>query len=291
MIGEDFGAKRTRPRGMRGAETKYIDRRKNALNKYDKKYSSNGAYDYHYNNQNMGNYKRKVKKKIDQKRKKSVKSGKRFTLKSNMAFRAFNVTENSNFATNKLNIGFKNNKNNKNNNNNNNNNNLNYNENSIKPNNDNKNANHGHQNMLSNNPNNNNNNNNKNTIDNNIIISPYETHYTKNKNENNNNKNDYNNNSPTKSYSAVTHNQHLATTDNTCDRLDPLSPRQKRFCSVYLDHMFTVGTATQAGIKECQRLFAKRKWNCTVVDSENVFGPVVNEKSEFDGSCEGWLGK
>ena len=61
-----------------------------------------------------------------------------------------------------------------------------------------------------------------------------------------------------------------------CTRLQGLSPGQQKFCTLYQDHMTAVSRGAQLGIRECQWQFRNRRWNCTTVDDDSVFGPIVD---------------
>lgn len=60
-----------------------------------------------------------------------------------------------------------------------------------------------------------------------------------------------------------------------CVALKGLSPGQIRICQLYYDHMPSVGRGAQLGIRECQYQFRNRRWNCSTVNDESVFGPVM----------------
>jgi len=61
-----------------------------------------------------------------------------------------------------------------------------------------------------------------------------------------------------------------------CLRTSGLSPRQTKFCQLYPDHMASVGRGAQMAIAECQWQFRNRRWNCTTVNDNSVFGPVID---------------
>lgn len=68
-----------------------------------------------------------------------------------------------------------------------------------------------------------------------------------------------------------------------CVALKGLSPGQIRICQLYYDHMPSVGRGAQLGIRECQYQFRNRRWNCSTVNDESVFGPVMELGSRETG--------
>ena len=61
-----------------------------------------------------------------------------------------------------------------------------------------------------------------------------------------------------------------------CLRIGGLSPRQTKFCQLYPDHMPSVGRGARTAIAECQWQFRHRRWNCSTVDDNSVFGRVID---------------
>jgi len=61
-----------------------------------------------------------------------------------------------------------------------------------------------------------------------------------------------------------------------CLRTGGLSPRQTKFCQLYPDHMASVGRGARMAIAECQWQFRNRRWNCSTVNDNSVFGPVID---------------
>ncbi|EEC11678.1 conserved hypothetical protein [Ixodes scapularis] len=55
-----------------------------------------------------------------------------------------------------------------------------------------------------------------------------------------------------------------------------LSRGQTKLCHLYEDHMPHVGRGARLGIGECQHQFRQRRWNCSTVADNSVFGPVLN---------------
>lgn len=60
-----------------------------------------------------------------------------------------------------------------------------------------------------------------------------------------------------------------------CSQLAGLSQGQKKLCHLYQDHMQYIGEGAKTGIKECQYQFRHRRWNCSTVDNNSVFGRVM----------------
>lgn len=60
-----------------------------------------------------------------------------------------------------------------------------------------------------------------------------------------------------------------------CSQLAGLSQGQKKLCQLYQDHMQFIGEGAKTGIKECQYQFRHRRWNCSTVDNNSVFGRVM----------------
>lgn len=61
-----------------------------------------------------------------------------------------------------------------------------------------------------------------------------------------------------------------------CEALPGLSAGQGRLCQVYKDHMMAVAAGAQQALAECKHQFQHRRWNCSLLDDVNVFGPVLN---------------
>ena len=61
-----------------------------------------------------------------------------------------------------------------------------------------------------------------------------------------------------------------------CLRIGGLSPRQTKFCQLYPDHMASIGRGARMAIAECQWQFRYRRWNCSTVEDNSVFGPVID---------------
>jgi len=66
-----------------------------------------------------------------------------------------------------------------------------------------------------------------------------------------------------------------------CLRTGGLSPRQTKFCQIYPDHMASVGRGARMAITECQWQFRHRRWNCSTVNDNSVFGPVIDRGADI----------
>ncbi|XP_058804725.1 protein Wnt-5b-like [Phymastichus coffea] len=64
-----------------------------------------------------------------------------------------------------------------------------------------------------------------------------------------------------------------------CAALHGLSRGQLKLCQLSHDHMPSVARGARLGIHECQHQFRQRRWNCSTVDDESVFGPVLDNAS------------
>lgn len=60
-----------------------------------------------------------------------------------------------------------------------------------------------------------------------------------------------------------------------CTGLKGLSQGQGKLCQLSVDHMPSVARGAKFGIVECQHQFRDRRWNCSTVNDESVFGPVL----------------
>lgn len=61
----------------------------------------------------------------------------------------------------------------------------------------------------------------------------------------------------------------------SCSALPGLSPGQNRICHIYMDHMNSVALGAKQALAECKHQFQNRRWNCSILDDVNVFGPVI----------------
>lgn len=62
----------------------------------------------------------------------------------------------------------------------------------------------------------------------------------------------------------------------TCYTLPGLSPGQIRLCQLYMDHMNAVAIGARQALSECKYQFQNRRWNCSLVNDVNLFGPVTS---------------
>lgn len=60
-----------------------------------------------------------------------------------------------------------------------------------------------------------------------------------------------------------------------CHVLPGLSSGQSRLCQMYGDHMVAVASGARQALTECKHQFQHRRWNCSLLDDVNVFGPVL----------------
>ncbi|XP_076662584.1 protein Wnt-5b isoform X1 [Halictus rubicundus] len=60
-----------------------------------------------------------------------------------------------------------------------------------------------------------------------------------------------------------------------CHGLKGLSQGQEKLCQLSVDHMLSVASGAKFGILECQHQFRDRRWNCSTVRDETVFGPIL----------------
>ena len=71
-------------------------------------------------------------------------------------------------------------------------------------------------------------------------------------------------------------NLYIVGTKSMCISLTGLSLGQQKLCTLYHDHMQSIGRGAQMGIRECQFQFRNRRWNCTTIQGDSsVFGPVL----------------
>ncbi|KAL1513967.1 hypothetical protein ABEB36_003301 [Hypothenemus hampei] len=61
----------------------------------------------------------------------------------------------------------------------------------------------------------------------------------------------------------------------SCKSLPGLSPGQIRLCQLYMDHMNAVALGAKNSLTECKHQFQNRRWNCSILDDINVFGPMI----------------
>lgn len=61
----------------------------------------------------------------------------------------------------------------------------------------------------------------------------------------------------------------------SCKAVPGLSPGQGRLCQLYKDHMNAVALGAKQALSECKHQFHNRRWNCSIFDDVNVFGPMI----------------
>ncbi|KAI0982654.1 hypothetical protein GJ496_000640, partial [Pomphorhynchus laevis] len=79
--------------------------------------------------------------------------------------------------------------------------------------------------------------------------------------------------------SALTADEHPSSQkiSEMCNSFAGLSNGQRQFCMLHPDHIRVIGIGARNGIRECQRQFKDRRWNCSTLDNTTVFGaPVTN---------------
>nr|CDI40103.1 WNT7 protein [Euperipatoides kanangrensis] len=60
-----------------------------------------------------------------------------------------------------------------------------------------------------------------------------------------------------------------------CNKIPGLAPAQRTICQDRPNAIIAIGDGAKMGIGECQYQFRQRRWNCTAIGSESVFGHVV----------------
>ncbi|XP_053679016.1 protein Wnt-5-like [Anopheles nili] len=63
---------------------------------------------------------------------------------------------------------------------------------------------------------------------------------------------------------------------NLCYTLSALSGGQQKLCAQHTSIMPAISRGARAAIQECKHQFRNRRWNCSIVNDESVFGPVSN---------------
>ncbi|KFB45524.1 AGAP010290-PA-like protein [Anopheles sinensis] len=61
-----------------------------------------------------------------------------------------------------------------------------------------------------------------------------------------------------------------------CYTLDALSSGQQKLCAQHTSIMPAISRGARAAIQECKHQFRNRRWNCSIVDDDTVFGPISN---------------
>ncbi|KAL4645989.1 protein Wnt-4a-like [Arapaima gigas] len=63
----------------------------------------------------------------------------------------------------------------------------------------------------------------------------------------------------------------------SCERLKGLVPRQVQVCKRHVEMMDGVRRGARLAVDECQHQFRNRRWNCSVLDTQPIFGKVVTQ--------------
>uniref|UniRef100_A0A182N8X7 Protein Wnt n=1 Tax=Anopheles dirus TaxID=7168 RepID=A0A182N8X7_9DIPT len=61
-----------------------------------------------------------------------------------------------------------------------------------------------------------------------------------------------------------------------CYTLGALSGGQQKLCAQHTSIMPAISRGARAAIQECKHQFRNRRWNCSIVNDDTVFGPVSN---------------
>ncbi|EAA14587.4 AGAP010290-PA, partial [Anopheles gambiae str. PEST] len=61
-----------------------------------------------------------------------------------------------------------------------------------------------------------------------------------------------------------------------CYTLSALSGGQQKLCAQHTSIMPAISRGARAAIQECKHQFRNRRWNCSIVNDDTVFGPVSN---------------
>ena len=69
--------------------------------------------------------------------------------------------------------------------------------------------------------------------------------------------------------------------DSDCNDLSGLARRQKKICRRNVNVMGAVKAGAERSIQECQWQFKNRRWNCSLVQADSVFGNVLNQGMEI----------
>ncbi len=56
-----------------------------------------------------------------------------------------------------------------------------------------------------------------------------------------------------------------------CSKIPGLSPEQRRICQQKPEALAVIKSGIKLGIDECQRQFRNRRWNCTLMNGQNLF--------------------
>ncbi|XP_052892803.1 protein Wnt-5 [Anopheles moucheti] len=61
-----------------------------------------------------------------------------------------------------------------------------------------------------------------------------------------------------------------------CYTLSALSGGQQKLCAQHTSIMPAISRGARAAIQECKHQFRNRRWNCSIVNDDTVFGPISN---------------
>ncbi|XP_058820409.1 protein Wnt-5 [Topomyia yanbarensis] len=61
-----------------------------------------------------------------------------------------------------------------------------------------------------------------------------------------------------------------------CFKVNGLSGGQQKLCAQHTSVMPAISRGARAAIQECKQQFRHRRWNCTTIEDDTVFGPVSN---------------
>lgn len=64
-----------------------------------------------------------------------------------------------------------------------------------------------------------------------------------------------------------------------CTELRGLSLSQQKLCQLYQDHMGPIGEGAKLAIDECRHQFSDRRWNCSGLEGQGVFGRATTVAS------------
>uniref|UniRef100_A0A182K1G7 Protein Wnt n=1 Tax=Anopheles christyi TaxID=43041 RepID=A0A182K1G7_9DIPT len=91
--------------------------------------------------------------------------------------------------------------------------------------------------------------------------------------ENNNRNNNYRN----RTLSADGNEKDIVDLNpDLCYTLNALSGGQQKLCAQHTSIMPAISRGARAAIQECKHQFRNRRWNCSIVNDDTVFGPVSN---------------
>lgn len=71
-------------------------------------------------------------------------------------------------------------------------------------------------------------------------------------------------------------NINATTFKDKCPKIDFLTPIQQELCQLHHNVLNVVSRGARFGIEECQFQFKMNRWNCSVSDSDSVFGSIID---------------